>query len=97
VQARGGHYGVGARLDQQPELFFRLRQDGADLIAAATSGRVTQAAVDPTTALAEADLGSVFGIELDQTPVAAKGKVKPKAKGPAKKSAERARPRPSTP
>lgn len=59
-------YGVGARLDHQPELLFRLRQvDEQDLIAKAGAGlplsKKTPAA---ERVLAAEDLGSVFGIEL---------------------------------
>ena len=63
-------YGVGARLDRAPELFFLLRQvDGGDLIAAA--GAATQLAQAKTTsanALGDADLSAVFGIEIDAAP-----------------------------
>ncbi len=61
-------YGVGARLDTEPELFFRLRSvDQLDLISAAgraslpTQGRGTRKRI------ADAALAEVFGIELDVT------------------------------
>jgi hypothetical protein len=60
-------YGVGARLDAEPELFFRLRRvDQLDLLAAAGNG-VTLAAQGGGTRkrIAETALGEVFGIELD--------------------------------
>ena len=76
-------YGVGSRLDQEPELLFRLRQvDGADLIAAATSGNVSKAAIPTATTLGGEDLAAVFGIELDPTPVAKAKRPKAKAKAP---------------
>lgn len=60
-------YGVGARLDTQPELLFMLRSvDHEELITHAAD--VSQLGV--TTAseaeLAESDLGSVFGIDIEQ-------------------------------
>ena len=61
-------YGVGARLDAEPELFFTLRQvDQADLVGAATTrkpSRSRKAAGKRT--VAAADLESVFGIELER-------------------------------
>ena len=60
-------YGVGARLDAEPELFFRLRRvDQLDLLTAASSG-VTLAAQGGGTRkrIAETALADVFGIELD--------------------------------
>jgi uncharacterized Zn finger protein len=59
-------YGVGARLDHQPELFFRLRKvDHLELIeeAVSSAGAGKKAAPGKKT-LAEADVASVFGIEL---------------------------------
>jgi len=58
-------YGVGARLDHQPELLFTLRKvDQAELIAQATDFEVTRGRSKRKT-LANDELGSVFGIELD--------------------------------
>ena len=58
-------YGVGARLDQQPELLFALRNtDHADLIAQAADLEVTRKGSGRKT-IADDALGSVFGIELD--------------------------------
>jgi uncharacterized Zn finger protein len=62
-------YGVGARLDTEPELFFRLRRvDQLDLLTAASSG-VTLAAQGGGTRkrIADTALAEVFGIELDQS------------------------------
>lgn len=60
-------YGIGARLDQQPELLFRLRGvDARDLIAQAGTGlpassrRATGARV-----LEDSALDDVFGLEMD--------------------------------
>jgi uncharacterized Zn finger protein len=63
-------YGVGARLDAEPELFFRLRRvDQLDLLTAASSGAVLGAAQGDGTRkrIAESALTEVFGIELDDS------------------------------
>jgi uncharacterized Zn finger protein len=59
-------YGVGARLDQRPELLFQLRRvDGNDLLAQAGTG-VTRPGKAPakTRVLDDSALGDVFGIEM---------------------------------
>ncbi len=61
-------YGVGARLDQQPELLFSLRQvDARDLVnqagVAAATPRKSPAA---GRVLGDAMLSDVFGIEMDE-------------------------------
>jgi uncharacterized Zn finger protein/DNA-binding XRE family transcriptional regulator len=68
-------YGVGARLDEKPELLFLLRgvdhgeliSTEADAVAAATAG-----AKDGRRRLADDDLADVFGIEMseDESPAA---------------------------
>lgn len=61
-------YGVGHRLDSQPELLFLLRdQDPAELIAAEFSVPADGATADQE-AINEDDLSGIFGIELDQEP-----------------------------
>ncbi len=91
-------YGVGARLDQQPELFFVLRGvDMQELITAASTtatGSLTARAVSG--GLAEDDLGQIFGVELETgapeaKPAPAK-KRKPKAATKSKPTPDRARP-----
>ena len=63
-------YGVGARLDLQPELLFALRNaDHMDLIAHAADFDVSRKGSGRKTIANEA-LGSVFGIELDPLPEA---------------------------
>jgi uncharacterized Zn finger protein len=58
-------YGVGARLDRQPELLFTLRQvDPSELIAQATSA-LTQV-TDRDKNLRPDELADVFGIDLVQ-------------------------------
>src|SRR5215469_2128011 len=63
-------YGIGARLDQQPELLFTLRGvDPSDLVnntSANFSGVGTIPASDKI--LGDAVLGDVFGIDIDTEP-----------------------------
>ena len=61
-------YGVGARLDQQPELLFRLRRvDPRELVAQAGAG-LPKARRGPAAGkvLDDARIADVFGIELDE-------------------------------
>jgi len=60
-------YGVGVRLDEDPELLFRLRRvTAADLVARATRGLTAAApAKSGRRAIADDKLSAVFGIELD--------------------------------
>jgi uncharacterized Zn finger protein len=91
-------YGVGARLDEKPELLFVLRQvDANDLLA-------TQAAALPARAkkpakgrvLDDAALADVFGIELASTAVPADEAVgKPVATRAAKAAAAKSADRPT--
>jgi uncharacterized Zn finger protein len=75
-------YGVGSRLDQRPEELFMLRQaDHLDLIAKAGTTSFTQTTSHPEdTILADADLSSLFGIDMNVSK-----KKKPTAKKSAKK------------
>ena len=73
-------YGVGARLDLQPELLFALRNtDHADLIAQATDLEVTRGAARRKT-IADDALGGIFGIELDPSPEAGPEVAKPRGR-----------------
>jgi uncharacterized Zn finger protein len=61
-------YGVGARLDQRPELLFLLRgADPSALVAEVAKGGLTQAgkARAKEKSLKGADLSSVFGIDVE--------------------------------
>ena len=70
-------YGVGSRLDDSPELLFRLRGvDEAELIAADMA--LPRAAATADT-LADGDLGSIFGIDLDPAGSPAPNAGKPAA------------------
>jgi len=59
-------YGVGARLDQRPELLFQLRRvDGNDLLAQAGTDLIRAGKRPPKArVLDESALGDVFGIEM---------------------------------
>jgi uncharacterized Zn finger protein len=88
-------YGVGARLDAQPELFFRLRRvDQLDLLTAARSGATLAARGTGTRKrIAETALADVFGIELDEFPTASTAPPSPapgRPRRPATGSARRA-------
>ncbi|MGH8301079.1 MAG: SWIM zinc finger family protein [Steroidobacteraceae bacterium] len=85
-------YGIGARLDSQPELLFTLRKvDHGELIAAASDLETTGRGARRKTIAGE-DLGSVFGIELAEAPrrkAAAKKRPRKPAGRSAKKNARR--------
>src|ERR1700722_17639153 len=68
-------YGVGARLDQSPELLFLLRGvDPADLISKVSAAEAVRqtAATDGAPALTDKELTDVFGIELAEAQAPAK-------------------------
>lgn len=63
-------YGVGARLDHNPELLFRLRGvNHGELIAEATESVTTGAPPQDAGMLATGDIAEVFGIEIEPSPV----------------------------
>ncbi len=86
-------YGVGARLDEQPELLFMLRGvDPSDLLATVDTLPATKGSARRV----EGDLSTVFGIDLDDGEAddaprvarprgTAKGKAKQRAKAPSKR------------
>lgn len=79
-------YGVGARLDQQPELLFVLRGvDHEKLISQAPAAGVKRAksAPEKERLLAQESLSDIFGIELDTAPVA----KPPREEAPVRKAA----------
>ncbi|MHB8523687.1 MAG: SWIM zinc finger family protein [Limisphaerales bacterium] len=99
-------YGVGARLDEQPELLFKLRGiDAADLIGKVSAAEAVRQSTpaDGASALSEADLADVFGIELEPrstastpprsvaqpTPMAPTPAPAPESKTPSRKGAVR--------
>jgi uncharacterized Zn finger protein len=91
-------YGVGARLDERPELLFELRGvEAADLIARA--GRdLTLARARPKAGrvLAEEGLSEIFGIDLGEAEASPSGKprrARPPAPKPRGAAAKRQEPR----
>ncbi len=82
-------YGVGARLDEKPELFFTLRGvEVSELIASATATAAHETAAGTASvgnALEGEDLSALFGVELDSgaTPVPAQPAASIKASAPA--------------
>ena len=83
-------YGVGARLDGKPELFFTLRgADMQELITAAGTSAATSTA-SAGDALAEDDLSALFGVEIETA--AATPQPAAKKKAPAKKAAVKKKP-----
>lgn len=91
-------YGVGSRLDAQPELLFALRGvDHLELIARAGDPvDIARPARSARGTIAAGDLADVFGIELDGSapPGAAAGGVKPAPEPPARRA--RHKPLPET-
>ena len=58
-------YGVGARLDRQPELLFTLRRvDAKDLVAQAGAGMPPIKKAPAARVLADSKVAEVFGLEL---------------------------------
>jgi uncharacterized Zn finger protein len=90
-------YGVGVRLDAQPELLFTLRKvDHAELISSSARGIEAAAAGATHDALAGQDLGELFGIELaaepaESAPPARRRAAQPKQRAatPPKRGAQR--------
>lgn len=73
-------YGIGARLDAQPELLFLLRGvDPQELILQAGNVPLTEGLPSQ---LETTDLSSLFGIELDETPMATSPVLPPKTSAP---------------
>ncbi|HEY8666019.1 MAG TPA: SWIM zinc finger family protein [Tepidisphaeraceae bacterium] len=97
-------YGVGARLDQQPELLFTLRNvEHMDLIGAAGDVKALTRGGGAKHTIAAGDIGDVFGIELEAADVAAAAVPAPvspaavvaKRRGKAKKAANSRRTKPA--
>jgi uncharacterized Zn finger protein len=79
-------YGVGARLDAKPELFFTLRGvDMHELVVAASTGATQPlAGIEDTSALAGEDLSALFGVEVEMDAAPAVKVKKTAAKKPVK-------------
>ncbi len=82
-------YGVGARLDPQPELLFRLRQvNEQDLIDSAETGKpFSRKPTAPNRILQDPDLAGLFGVEF--APEAQVPQVPPKATSAKKRQVKR--------
>ncbi|TKB27001.1 hypothetical protein FCL47_07410 [Desulfopila sp. IMCC35006] len=83
-------YGVGARLDEDPLLFFTLRQaDTEELVARAvqekTGDLLVRASKKSSRVLGDADLSDLFGIDMDIQPDFASTAEAAKPKGPRRK------------
>jgi len=81
-------YGVGARLDEQPELLFRLRRvEGAELLAGAAAD-MPFAAGTPTAGrvLRDDDVAALFGIDMAMPPEPAGDSALPGTKRAARHS-----------
>ena len=64
-------YGVGARLDRDPDLLFTLRGvDRGELISTGADVSITEAAAKNDRVLASDDVAALFAIELDAAPLA---------------------------
>jgi uncharacterized Zn finger protein len=74
-------YGVGARLDQSPDLLFLLRSVNHEELISQAAGATDLAAkaAGAVSEIAESELGSVFGIELDKADAKAGETPKPDA------------------
>jgi len=88
-------YGIGARLDSEPELFFTLRGvEVKDLVSGAvkdkTSEMLKKARKKTPKVMADSDLSEIFGIdleteiEIEETPAPKKARPKAKAKSKVK-------------
>jgi uncharacterized Zn finger protein len=79
-------YGIGARLDQQPELLFRLRNVNQDDLVAKAGTRLSKSRKPPASArvLAADDLAEMFGIDMAPPPAPAHTPPRPVTAKPAK-------------
>jgi len=81
-------YGVGARLDAEPDVLFALRGvDRSELIGSGSELPMTSAPIASGRVVADDDIAALFGIEIDSTPSAIPVKDA-KAKSPAGKAAK---------
>lgn len=65
-------YGVGARLDHDPDLLFTLRGvNCSELVSAGADLSITEAAAGSERVLVDHDVAALFGLEFDAVPPAA--------------------------
>ena len=90
-------YGIGARLDRQPELLFTLRKvDQQDLIAAAASdASKTRKASTGAKVLERTDLSEMFGIEMAPATPATRAATRAAVPKPSTAARVKASPTPS--
>ncbi|MEN8168342.1 MAG: helix-turn-helix domain-containing protein [Pseudomonadota bacterium] len=70
-------YGIGARLDHQPELLFLLRNvDHEELITAELELQTATSGKGKRRRLARQDLSEVFGVEIEEPPEPGRGSKK---------------------
>ena len=73
-------YGIGARLDSQPELLFTLRQaDHFELLNSATGSSNLNKSDNVPEELDTSELSAIFGIDIDES-TNVKADQKPKSK-----------------
>jgi uncharacterized Zn finger protein len=92
-------YGVGVRLDTQPELLFVLRGvDHFELINEAVAHPESTPQPDEKSAFADSELADVFGIDIDlaPTPVPVSTKVAKSSKKTSKKPTKATKTTPAT-
>jgi uncharacterized Zn finger protein len=71
-------YGVGARLDESPELFFTLRRvKQTELLSSVTSGALTRTRAGGGPRLAAGKLAEVFGIDIEDDGLVSAKAAKP--------------------
>jgi uncharacterized Zn finger protein len=90
-------YGIGARLDEKPDLLFALRKvNHQDLIARAGEGLSrTRKGPAASKVLDSGDLSGMFGIEMADAAKPRAARAKPVALRPKKKPATRTAPAPT--
>jgi uncharacterized Zn finger protein len=91
-------YGIGARLDSQPELLFRLRAvDETELLARIdTALPFAKGAPDAGKVLVEDDLSALFGLDMETaTPAVAAGDGTPAARRKSVRAGKPVQPEPS--
>ena len=86
-------YGVGNRLDSQPDLLFKLRQvDHLELISSLPDSVASTSSASKKKTIAEKDLAQVFGIELAEEAPA----IKPRRPTPAARPRKTIKPKTKT-
>lgn len=79
-------YGIGARLDKQPDLLFTLRGvNPGELVSAATAAKAVETGAPAQGSIADSEIADIFGIEIDPAsqPQALPSPPSPSAASPA--------------